>query len=463
MQRPLETRGLVGGYGATDFLCAGANEAGMRYRVSQLIPRRRLLRGTLFVALGLLAVLAAAAARRKLIPAPNADEIWRVTELKTRAGKLAEAEAGLVRLQSLRRPTPEDWLLRAQVSAASGRDALALEAINHVPANHPLAGQAWLLAGRIERQKGRLRFAEAALRRAIELDPGLVQAHRELVYLFGVQLRRREVDGEFRAISRLTALSHHDLFTWCYTHFSTWAPDVSSDLERFVKGDPLDRHSRLALATLLLKSPGMEERVLRTLEPLPQSDVEATALRIELELDHGRVEQASALLQSAPEHEQRLARLRGRMALSRGEIKKAISNFRNALSEEPYERAALHDLGRALLLAGEKPEAERYLGQAKRLDAVYNLINRVRRPDAANLATDLSALADACAAAGLLSEARGWYLLVVERDPANTNAQQALWRLNKVPRDQSIELLPRRANVSIVELYTDSKPGKGGY
>jgi len=431
-------------------------------RISAVFQRRLLGRKRV-IALALVGILVALVAKGRVTPAPSADQIWRIAEADIQASRLADAEARLALLRSLRVPTAEDWILQAQVSAAAGRDELALEAIDHVSSEHPLAAQLAYMAGRIERHRGRLRFAEAAYRRAIQLDRRMVEAHKELVYLFGIQLRRREVDAEFRALSRLTALSHHDLFTWCYTHFSSWAPDVTADLESFIKADPLDRHSRLALATLLLRTPGMEERVLRTLEPLPRSDVEATALRIELELDHGRVEQANALLQSAPEHEQRLARLRGRMALSRGEITKAISNFRNALSEEPYERVALHDLGKALLLAGDKQTAERYLGQATRLDSVYNLISRVRRPDAANVATDLTALADACAAAGLLSEARGWYQLVIERNPLDANAQRALWRLNNLARDQPTELMPRRDNVSVVELYTDSKPRKGGY
>ena len=49
----------------------------------------------------------------------------------------------------------------------------------------------------------------------LALEPGLIEAHKELVYILGIQSRRREVDAEFHVLARLTPLSHHDLFTWC--------------------------------------------------------------------------------------------------------------------------------------------------------------------------------------------------------------------------------------------------------
>ena len=122
---------------------------------------------------------------------------------------------------------------------------------------------------------------------------------RELVYLFGMQARRSEVDAEFKALSRLTALNHHDLFTWGITHFADWAPDIADDLESFVKADPGDRHSRLALANLLVDVPDAESQVERALAPLSADDAEASALRITLKLNRGRIDEATALLDRA--------------------------------------------------------------------------------------------------------------------------------------------------------------------
>jgi tetratricopeptide (TPR) repeat protein len=372
---------------------------------------------------------------------PDADRIWREAEANIRAGRAAHAEALLSRLSSLRPAKAEDWVLHAQISVARGRFDEALASLRQVPAQHPLAAEAWFMAGRIERQNHRLRHAEAAFRRAIELEPGLVKAHKELVYLFGVQLRRREVDTEFKALSRLTPLSHHDLFTWCVTHFSGWAPDIADELESFIKADSLDRFSRLALAKLLVNEPAMESRVERTLDPLPPSDLEAASLRIELKINHGRIGEAISLLDQAPGDRPELARLRGRIALMHGDVASAIGHFKNALSDEPYDRVSLSELGRALLIEGEKTSAASYLAQARRLDDVYNVVVKVRRPGQENRASDPTHLGRLCEAAGLLSEARGWYLLAIARDPLDSHAQQALWRMRET-RSPRVNLSP---------------------
>jgi tetratricopeptide (TPR) repeat protein len=403
--------------------------AAQRPTASSCGPRPALLRRTV-LAVGILAAFGAGAAWRGLVR-PDPERIWREAEASIQAGRPVQALSGLRRLESLRSAAPQDWLLRAQVLSALGRDNESLAALHHVQDDHPLAAQAWFMAGRLERQNHRLGRAEAAFRRAIELNPGLVKARKELVYLFGMQLRRREVDAEFRALSRLTALSHHDLFTWGLTHFTVWGPDIADDLESFIRADPGDRYSRLALATLLVDAPEMESRVERTLEPLSHTDLEATALRIELRPNHGRIEEAMAMLKDAPAGHPELARLRGRVALMRGDHPAAIHHFQEALSNEPYDRVSLADLGKALLLSGDKTRAQAYLARARRLDDVYNLINQVRKPSEENQAPDLTLLGRTCEAAGLLDEARGWYLLAIGRDPLDAESQQALRRLGE--------------------------------
>ena len=154
-----------------------------------------------------------------------------------------------------------------------------------------------------------------------------------------MQLRRREVDAEFKS-SRLTALTHHELYTWGLSHFNflhnVVTRDTADHLQAFIMADPEDRYSRLALASILLKSPDMESVVERTLEPLPRSDPEAMALRIELKLEHGQIEDAVAMLRDDRRATARLSRIRGRIALVRGDHESAIRHFRDAL-----ERRAL--------------------------------------------------------------------------------------------------------------------------
>ena len=331
----------------------------------------------------------------------------------------------------LRAPTDFDWSLRAQIAIASGRPDEALAALSHIPEGDPLAAQAFLLAGRIERRRNRIPAAEAKFRKALACDPGLIDAHKELIFILGMQLRRREVDAEFKALSRLTPLSHHELVTWGITHFTLALANSAEQLEAFIQADPEDRYSRLSLATVYSKSAGMESRVDQILEPLPRSDPAAAALCIELKLNQGRVDQAVAMLQDAPGDDPSLARIRGRVALMRGDIEAAVRHFQVALSGEPYDRVSLFEFGKALALKGDKSTAEKYLARARRLDDVYNLFNWVCQPDRENQPSDLTQFGRTCEAAGLLDEARGWYLLAISRDPLDAEAQQALKRLRE--------------------------------
>jgi tetratricopeptide (TPR) repeat protein len=169
--------------------------------------RRRIIAWSIGALLPL-TILGAWAGRRA-----DPELLWDEAQAALQAGKPAVAEAKLARIRGLREPTRFDWMLTAQIALANGLAGQALAALGHIPEGDPLAGQALLLAGRIERQRNRMRAAEAAFRRAIAGDSRSIEAHKELIYLLGMQLRRREVDAEFKALSRLTTLSHHDLFT----------------------------------------------------------------------------------------------------------------------------------------------------------------------------------------------------------------------------------------------------------
>jgi tetratricopeptide (TPR) repeat protein len=366
-----------------------------------------------------------------LRPRVNPQSLWDEAQNALKSGDLATAQAKLVLIGRLRAPTDFDWSLRAQIAIASDRPDEALAALSHIPEGDPLAAQAFLLAGRIERQRNRIPAAEAKFRKALACDPALIGAHKELIYILDMQLRRREVDAEFKALSRLTPLSHRELLAWALTHFSVWVLDSADQLEAFIQADPADRYSRLSLATAFLNSPGTQSQVEQTLEPLPRSDPLAAALRIELKLKQGRVDEATKLLENAPGNDPQLARIRGRFALMRHDHKAAIRYFQDALTEEPYDRVSFTELGRSLLLSGDKSNAEFYLARARHLDDLYNLINWVRRSDQENQPSDLTQFGRTCEAAGLIDEARGWYLLAIGRDPLNTEAQQALQRLRE--------------------------------
>lgn len=360
------------------------------------------------------------------------DDPTRLTEQAEsdmQAGRWDAARSCVRRLERLRPPTPHDRILRARIAAGAGDEARALEELRGIVDDPEVASQALYMTGLIERRRLRLRFAEAAYRKAIALDPGLIKARKELVYILGMQFRRREVDAEFKALARVAPLSQYDLYVWGLTHFVTWGPDSASNLQSFIDADPEDRYSRLALATLLLTQPGQAARIADVLGPLPQDDPDVIALRAEHELSQGRVDEARRLIEMTGTNDPRLARLRGRIALSRGDRAAAVRYYRQALGDEPYDRVSNSELGKALLVQGEPAGAAPYLARARQLDEVYNLINRIGKTGKGESSADPIKLGKACESAGLIDEARGWYLIAIGRNPLDPEAQRGLHRL----------------------------------
>ena len=135
-------------------------------------------------------------------PETDPERVWAEAQRALQEQRIDDAARLADRLARLREPKDVDWMLRAQVAAAQGRPDAALTAIRRVPETSPLASQAELFAGRIELRRHRFRDAEAHLRLALELEPELAEARRELIYILGFQLRRGELDEQFRALAK---------------------------------------------------------------------------------------------------------------------------------------------------------------------------------------------------------------------------------------------------------------------
>ena len=79
-------------------------------------------------------------------------------------------------------------------------------------------------------------------------DPGLIQAYRELAYLYALQRRKRERDALYHALARRTNLDYVLVFAWCQNTCQLWDPNGARKvLTGFVAEDPSDRASRLAV------------------------------------------------------------------------------------------------------------------------------------------------------------------------------------------------------------------------
>jgi tetratricopeptide (TPR) repeat protein len=361
----------------------------------------------------------------------NADAIWDRAEADLQEHRLDRVGRAVDRLERLREPTPLDRLLRGQLAVALGRTDEALAELAQVPDDHDLAAQARMLAGQLERRRDRFRRAEEALREAVRLDPKLVQAHRELIYIYGFQLRRADLAREFLALSKSTDLSFGELLDWGLFRSELWEPAAAAeDLARCVAADPGDRQSRLALVENQRRM-GQLDQAEATLAVLATDDPTAIAARVRLALERHDEPTAERLLGSGPSDDPELARLRGRLALSRRDAAAAARHFQIASRTEPESREGLAGLIAALTLLGNAKALEPLRDLAARCERLDRLIQRADS-ESARADPDLPLrLGEACAALGHDAEARGWYQIAIARDPLDPRAQRALFQLRQ--------------------------------
>jgi tetratricopeptide (TPR) repeat protein len=369
--------------------------------------------------------LAAVAARRLDDP----DRLYARAQAALDAGQWDRAEDALERVARLRRPTAADSMLRARLDLARGRDEAALAALARVPDDDPRGPGARLRRGQVELRKGLLRAAEADLLRSVELNPRQALPRRELVYVYGMQRRRDELENQFRALAALMPLTFDDVLVWCLARGPRWGRDeVVADLSRFLEADPEDRWSRLALAESL-EQQGRLDDAEAALAPLPPADADARALRGRLAVDRGDLAAAVALAAEGPAGHPGLARLRGRLALHHRDWAAAARHFRAALTAEPGHRDALYGLGVALQQADGTAAARPFLTAARARDVFNERLEGAARDGRGDDPKVLLGLGEACEAVGRLPEARAWYRLVIVRDPLDNQAQRALFRL----------------------------------
>lgn len=381
--------------------------------------------GMMLVAGGALAIWAIAGLDR-----PDPDALWRRAQLELRSGRIDRAAEATTRLARLRTPTPSDWMLLGQVALAQNRPDEALEDLQRVPDGHGLAPRARLMAGQIDLRRHRVRPAEKALRRALELDPKLIQARKELIYVYGVQLRRKELSEQFRALAGLTPLTFDNVFHWCLTRNTLWEPlEISLIMTRFLQADDGDRWSRLSLAESQ-RQLGKLEDAERTLAVLPPADVEARVIRIRLALDRGDDRAAETLLKDGTAEHAELARLRGRFALTRRDGPSALRHFREAYRLEPDNRDTLFGLSNALSMVGNQAESDRFRAISRDHDRLGTLLQRAATPGKRDDPRLLRELGAACETIHRLPEARAWYNLAISQNPLDAEAQQAISRLN---------------------------------
>jgi len=394
-------------------------------------PGRTEARRRITVLLGL-AVIALAAGLWASHWLVQSSQNRRLDRAQTEQVSLSETDDRMptIKRPELPRQSPHlETLLQGQHAAARHEPDAALIVLNRVPDDHELAAKARLLAGQIELRRDGVRRAEELFQAALRLDSSLVQAHRELIYIYGVQLRRAELSDQFLALSRLTPLTADNVFHWCLLRNNSWEPgEAAATLLRFVAADPTDRPSRIALAENYRRA-GQIDSAESVLAPLAADDTKALVIRVRIAVDRQQPDRAERLLETSKADDSALATLRGRMALAKRDARSAVHHFRLAFQSDPDDRETVFGLVCALLLAQEPVAAEPFRAQARNLERLNTLVNRAAGPSARQDPKLLRELGQACAALHRHTEARAWYELAIARDPLDHDSQRALYHL----------------------------------
>jgi Flp pilus assembly protein TadD len=364
-------------------------------------------------------------------------QVFLRADVAFKAGRYAEADEALRRLERLRVPTPVDRFLRAEVDVVFDRPAEALAELAAIPDDHPLASVARLRTGQIQIRRGLTRPAEAAWLASLQLLPRSVQPRKELVFIYNIQHRQAELDAVLSELLELDSLDYQYVLHWTKTRNTVWNPrgDLPS-LEKFATADPEDHWSRLALVEAFRRMDRIDEAE-RALAPLSISDPRVRTKRVLIAMDRGDFLTAESLLAEGPEEDPGLARLRGQLALRRRDGRAAEKQFHIALAADPIDRVALSGLGTALGMLGRSDEARPYLEAARRHDDLWKLVARAATTEGEHDPKLPHQLGMACAAIGRNQEARAWLRLAIRRDPLDSESQQTLFKLEREAASQA--------------------------
>ncbi|MEW4567231.1 tetratricopeptide repeat protein [Tautonia sp. JC769] len=324
-------------------------------------------------------------------------------------------------------------MLNAQVAIAQEETDEALAILDDLPESSALRSQALLLAGQLELRRDRLRIAEEYFLRAIERDPNLTQAYRELIFIYGFRSQSEAIEEIFTQLARLGPLSPKEAFVWSLIRGVQWTPEeIVETLSRAVQADPDDTRSRIALADALLELTRFEEAE-TVLAPLDLSDPDSRAALGRLALERGDVPTLRTLLAEAPRDHPGIALLRGKLALQTRDLDAAVASYRAALELRPNDRDALSGLAQALNQSGKRDEATAVTGQLTQVNRLNNLLNTLPTYDGSPDADRYVELGQVCEAIGFTPQARAWYQSAIQVDPFHREAQQALARLGDGP------------------------------
>jgi len=264
-----------------------------------------------------------------------------VSDLYVAQGRHAEAIARMSELLGREPGLAAAYLTRSRAYAASGQGEAAIRDLNEAMRSTPAASAPHYQLARVYAVRGRVPEAQAAYRRAIELEPGFESARIELAVL-----SNQPVDE------------------------GVWRRRVER-LQAVVSAEPGDVDGREALARTFLAQDAVaaaERELAQILERVP-GHAEANYLLARIRLGQGKADEALDHLKTAvrtnPSHVAARTLLARRL-LARGQREQAALQLEAALRADPTRADAKLDLARLYAQDGRLAQASELVRQLRR-------------------------------------------------------------------------------------------------
>jgi tetratricopeptide (TPR) repeat protein len=361
--------------------------------------------------------------------------LWREARAAAQAGDWDRVEATLSRRDWYRPDDPDAIDLRVEAALRRGDPAAAALVLAAVPDRSPLAGWAHLTRGRLLKELYRPAVAIDELRACLRLDPGQIEAHRQLIVIFGIERRAREQEAQLWAMHdrggaavealRLLAQSNVVITPDALARNS----DEGAVLRRCLETTPDDPALPAPLA-YFLRNRGRVAEARALLAPWLDSGRGGPDIRLEdlaCLRDEGDIESARPWFERPHEafrEEARYWLLRADWLRLQERTREALESDREAVRRDPRDPESRYRLARALRSAGlgrEADEAMAYHQSLRRLSELASGISETG-PDPNRLVE----AARLCRELGRSRESRGWSAAALRVDPKNAEARRFL-------------------------------------
>lgn len=337
------------------------------------------------------------------------------------------------------RPDDIDLVFRrAELADRAGDAAAAAAILSAVPDSDPQASRARYLEGLVHRNAYRLDDAERAFRASAKIDPKMVEAHRNLIGLLGVEHRRADqadalqawIRSGFGVIEPLRLMGQSVVVIPPGTLDKT--TDEGTILERALEAQPQSRHVRPALARFL-RNRGESAEASKLLDEWlkdQHNDIAACIEKLATLVESGEDDAAQTFAATIHESTSEIAEYwlyLGDLKRNRKRWDEAADCYRKASSIDPRNPETYYRLAECLRSSGQKDESAHYLkkhADLRRLAEAAAAVDANRPTGSAILEA-----ARLCADLGRTLEARAWVNEALRLDRDNAEARALLTRI----------------------------------